>query len=192
MAPRVKPSARVLAIDDAPFRKGDASVPLVGVVTNGAQYIEGVLVSRVGVDGDDGTRAVVRLVRRSRFQPLLRGLLLNGIFVGGFNVVDVDRVHEATGLPVLAIVRSAPRPALVKRAVQAAFEDWEPRWRRISELEPVALPGLRLWATVRGLSLREGAKLAASLTVRGNLPEPLRLAHVIASGLVRGESKGKA
>ncbi|HEY5539301.1 MAG TPA: DUF99 family protein, partial [Thermoplasmata archaeon] len=29
-------------------------------------------------------------------------------------------------------------------------------------------------------------------TVRGALPEPLRIAHLIATALVRGESKGKA
>jgi uncharacterized protein len=188
----VKDAARLLAVDDAPFRKGDASVPIVGVVTSGASYVEGVLTSRVRVDGADGTAAIVRLVRRSRFRPLLRGLLLNGIFVGGFNLVDVDRVHERTGLPTVAVVRSAPRPALVKRAVQAAFEDWRPRWERIAALEPVKLPGVRLWGTVRGLSLREASRLVSTLTVRGNVPEPLRLAHVIASGLVRGESRGKA
>ena len=29
-------------------------------------------------------------------------------------------------------------------------------------------------------------------TVRGCLPEPIRLAHLVATALVRGESKGKA
>jgi hypothetical protein len=28
--------------------------------------------------------------------------------------------------------------------------------------------------------------------VRGAIPEPLRMAHIIASGMTRGESKGKA
>lgn len=188
----MKDEARFLAVDDAPFGRGDATVPIVGVVSKGASYVEGVLVSRAQVDGDDGTRAILKLVRRSRFRPLLRGLLLNGIFVGGFNLVDVERVHEATKLPVIALVRSAPRPARVRRAVQAAFDDWEPRWARIAELEPVRLPGVRLWATVRGVGLREAARIVSGLTVRGHVPEPLRLAHVIASGLVRGESRGKA
>lgn len=188
----MKREARVLAIDDAPFHKGDARVPLVGVVTKGAKYVEGVLVSRVEVDGSDGTDVVIRMVWRSRFRPLLRAVLLNGIFVGGFNLVDVERLHAETGIPVVAMVRSAPRPALVRRAVKTAFTDWRPRWDDIERLAPSRLPGSTLWASLAGIGPREAVGLIERLTVRGRLPEPLRLAHVIASGLVRGESRGKA
>src|SRR5688572_11816754 len=105
----MKAEARVLVIDDAPHRRSDATVPLVGVVARGPQYVEGVLLDHCRVDGTDATRRIVAMVRRTRFRPLLRCVLLNGVFVGGFNLVDADLVHERTGLPVLALVRSSPR-----------------------------------------------------------------------------------
>ena len=43
-----------------------------------------------------------------------------------------------------------------------------------------------------GLSLGEARDLLAATTLHGNLPEPLRLAHLIAGGIVTGKSRGRA
>lgn len=192
VGPGAKSDVRYLGIDDGPFLRTDETTRLVGVVTRGPSYVEGVLSDTVTVDGADATTAAIGFLQ-SRFRPLVRAVFLNGIFAGGFNVLDPERLHEELGRPVLALVRTAPRPALVRRAIAKAFpERHEDVWRRVAELEPVALPGTKLWATVRGASLREAARLVRAATVRGDLPEPLRLAHVIASGVGRGESRGRA
>ena len=47
----------------------------------------------------------------------------------------------------------------------------------------------RYYAQIAGLS-REDAR--AVLDMFAPMPEPIRLAHVIASGIVRGESRGRA
>ena len=43
-----------------------------------------------------------------------------------------------------------------------------------------------------GLSLAEARDLLAATTLHGNMPEPLRLAHLIAGGIVTGKSRGRA
>jgi endonuclease V-like protein UPF0215 family len=43
-----------------------------------------------------------------------------------------------------------------------------------------------------GLSLADAQGLLAATTLHGNLPEPLRLAHLIAGGLTTGHSRGRA
>jgi len=43
-----------------------------------------------------------------------------------------------------------------------------------------------------GLSLAEARDLLAATTLHGNLPEPMRLAHLIAGGIVTGKSRGRA
>jgi len=42
------------------------------------------------------------------------------------------------------------------------------------------------------LSAREARELLAATTLHGNLPEPLRLAHLIAGGITTGKSRGRA
>ena len=44
---------------------------------------------------------LVELVRGSQFAQHVRGVLLQGIAVAGFNVVDVHGLHTALGVPVL-------------------------------------------------------------------------------------------
>jgi len=42
-------------------------------------------------------------------------------------------------------------------------------------------------------STRAAVREALALTtIRGSLPEPLRVAHLIAAGIMRGESRGRA
>lgn len=188
----MKDEVRFLGVDDGPFERTDETVTVFGVITRGAQYIEGVLSTRIDVDGDDATDVLVRLVRRSRFRPILRAIFLNGIFLGGFNLVDPDVLHAKTGIPVIALVRSAPRPHLVARAMRKAFPNGAERWRRVKELKLVKMPGLSLWGIVRGATMREAVAWTRATIVQGHVPEPLRLAHLIASGAARGESRGPA
>jgi endonuclease V-like protein UPF0215 family len=56
--------------------------------------------------------------------------------------------------------------------------------------QPVS--GQRLWVQRAGLSLEEARALVLATTLHGNIPEPLRLAHLIAGGIVTGKSRGRA
>jgi endonuclease V-like protein UPF0215 family len=43
-----------------------------------------------------------------------------------------------------------------------------------------------------GLSIEEARRLVRATTLHGQVPEPLRLAHLIAGGIVTGRSRGRA
>ena len=55
-----------------------------------------------------------------------------------------------------------------------------------------ALNNMRGWHGSKRLSPREALQLLAATTLHGNLPEPLRLAHLIAGGITTGKSRGRA
>src|SRR2546426_834864 len=60
------------------------------------------------------------------------------------------------------------------------------------EIESIRTDHGTLWVTYVGAK-QDYVRDALSLTtVRGVLPEPLRVAHLIAAGIVRGESHGRA
>ena len=42
------------------------------------------------------------------------------------------------------------------------------------------------------MDLEEAKEIIKLSTIRGVIPEPIRMAHLIASGITRGESYGKA
>jgi len=182
---------RVLGIDDAPFERGVRnSVPIIGVLYRGNQFLEGLVATKVRQDGWDSTKKILALIREGRFGNQIEAVLFKGIAVGGFNVVDVKTLAEKLKKPVIVVMRKRPDPEAIRKA---AMNLPNPRKRldllqRAGEIVPVD----RLFCQLHGITPKEVVKLLRVTTSRGNLPEALRVAHIIASGLARGESHGRA
>jgi endonuclease V-like protein UPF0215 family len=183
--------AHVIGFDDAPFaRSHRGNVLVIGVVFSSAR-LEGVLSGQVRRDGTNATRVLEELCRRSRFRPQLQLVLLQGIAVAGFNVVDLHGLHEALGLPVLVVARRPPRLAAIRAALLGRVRGGARKWRLIERAGPME-PAAGLFVQRAGLSLAEAEAAVRALSLHGRLPEPLRTAHIIASGVVTGESRGRA
>jgi endonuclease V-like protein UPF0215 family len=54
------------------------------------------------------------------------------------------------------------------------------------------IDGKKVVAQKIGISLKDAMKIIHLSTVRGFIPEPIRVAHIIASGITTGDSKGRA
>jgi uncharacterized protein len=174
----------VVAVDDGAFARSDAFAPISAVVVSAPSYVEAVRTSRVRVDGTDGTGAVIALVRSTGALDGLRAVLLDGAVVGGFNVLDLDEIHRVLGLPVVALTRRPPDFERIHAALRSWFgRDAERRWRllRAHRLAPVPTAGAPILATAVGCRRADAATLVTRTAVRGFWPEPLRLAHLIAS-----------
>ena len=190
----MKAKSRFLGIDDGPFRFSDETVPLVGVVVQAPSYVEGILTTLAEVDGHDATDRIAEMVSRSRYREGLAMVFVDGVAVGGFNVIDMDLLHAAIGRPVVTITRGKPELAAIEKALRRRFDDWEDRLARMRRHQVVAVRARSgtLWVSSVGADLPAVKEALTLTTVRGNLPEPLRIAHLIAAGIARGESKGRA
>ncbi|HKZ98102.1 MAG TPA: DUF99 family protein [Thermoplasmata archaeon] len=190
----MKAKSRFLGIDDAPFRFGDAEVPVVGVVVQAPAYIEGVLTTHARVDGRDATDRLRDLLSRSRYREGLEMIFVDGAAVGGFNVVDIDALSAAAGVPVVTVTRRRPGLESIRAAMKRKFADWEERWDLIARhgIEEISTRHSTLFVTFVGTDRQDVRQALVLTTVRGALPEPLRVAHLIAAGLVKGESHGRA
>ena len=106
------------------------------------------------------------------------------------NVVDIHALAAALARPVLVVARRAPRLGLIRDAL-ARLPGGARKWRLIEQAGPME-PVRGVFVQRAGLSLVEARDLLAATTLHGNLPEPLRLAHLIAGGIVTGKSRGRA
>jgi len=181
--------SNVVGFDDAPFDhayRGD--VRLVGAVCARTR-LDGVVSGWVRRDGANATERMVELVRATRFGEHVQAVLLQGIAVAGFNVVDLARLHGELDIPVLVVVRKRPRMALVRAALDRT-PDGDAKWALMEKAGPLEQLGA-LWVQRVGLSEGEATALLSATTSHGNIPEPLRLAHLIAGGVERGASRGR-
>lgn len=182
--------SHVVGFDDAPFpRAHRGDVPIVGAVFADVR-LEGVLMGRVRRDGANATRELARLVVTSRFARQLQLVLLQGIALAGFNVVDLELLHATLRLPLLVVVRRAPRLDRVRRALLARVPGGRRKWDMIARVGPPE-PLAGVFVQRVGLSVPDAERVIGRLARHGHVPEPLRTAHLIAGALGTGQSRGR-
>lgn len=190
----LKPEMRIVGIDDSPLVGKDILV--VGAILRGGGWLDGLLSTHIEKDGLDATERLASMITESRNYGQLRVAMLNGVTFGGFNVVDIRELHERTGLPVIAITRRLPDMASIGRALQNLSE---PELRYQAILQAGAISEVRtgwrgspVYFQCQGMEKEDAARLVVETAVHSRVPEPVRVAHVIATGVVLGESSRRA
>lgn len=185
----MKPIANFMGVDDGPFPPGHrGDVPLVATQFTQAR-LDGVLTGKARVDGRNATDRIAAMILGSKFEP--RVVLLGGIAVGGFNVVDLHALHAQLERPVLVVARKRPNLTRIREALLTQVPGGARKWRLIERTGPMERAG-EVWVQRAGLSLRDAEQTLAASTLHGKIPEPLRVAHLIAGALVEGQSRGRA
>lgn len=178
----------IIGFDDAPFSKqhrGDVTV--VGAIFT-ADRLDGVVCGKVRRDGANATTKLCELIAGSRFHHHLQLIMLQGIALAGFNVVDIHRLHRETGLPVLVISRKRPNLTAIAQALQTKVRGGQRKWHLIElagEPEPIA----GVWVQRAGIDPAAAAQAIIGTAIHSTIPEPLRTAHIIASGITALKSK---
>jgi len=184
----IKPEIRVLGIDDGAFKpRVNGIVPVIGVVFRGGFWLDGVLHTSIEIDGFDATDRIASMITGSSHYRQLRVVMLNGVTFAGFNIVDVKALHVATKLPVITVTREKPDFAEIQKALQN-LPNSEERWEAILRAgEPVEVSTrsakAKVYMQTVGVSTGDAQKILRLTSTRSNIPEALRVAHLIASGI---------
>jgi hypothetical protein len=192
----IKPEIRVLGIDDGvftPHTKG--LVDVIGVVFRGGYWLDGVMRTQIEIDGMDATDKIAAMVMESPHYDQLRIIMLNGVTMAGFNVVDIRKLYRKVKLPIIAVTRDKPNFDDIRKALQNLPQS-EERWKAIEKAGEIIEVQTRdgeepIYAHVAGLSKKDAIHILKSTSTRSNIPEALRVAHIIASGLSRPRETGR-
>lgn len=187
----IKPELRILGIDDFPFTKSDKTSRLVFTVYRGGSFLDGVLSTTIEVDGLDATEKIIERVLKTRHHDQIRVVMLNGVTFGGFNVVDIMEIFDRTKIPVIVVMRRKPDFDDIDRALQN-FRDAGQRRKIMERAGEIHLHKLGFFFQTAGISREDAASILSLSCTHAKIPEPLRIAHLIAGGIGRGESKGRA
>ncbi len=186
----MKKESRILGIDDAPFDKfSDKTAGLIGVMTRGSGRIDSILSTKVDVDGTDATSAIAVMVNGSRNASLLKAIFLDGIAVAGFNVIDIQDLYKKTCIPVIVIMRSMPD---IKGMLNALEKIGKSDSKKLIEKAGNIYPFKAIYFQKSGIGLDEAREILSLSISSANIPEPLRIAHMIGQGIMLGESRTRA
>jgi uncharacterized protein len=186
----IKPEIRVLGVDDGMFvprTKGTADV--VGVVYRGGYWFEGIMRTKITIDGLDATEKIAAMIKGSPFYEELRVVILDGVTFAGFNVVDISELSRRVELPVISVVREKPDLKEIKSALKH-LPEFEVRWQAMKNAGKLFMVETRkgenpVYIHIAGILWEDAEKVMRATSTRSLIPEALRVAHIIASGLTR-------
>jgi uncharacterized protein len=182
----IKSEIRVLGVDDGKFvPHSHGSVIIVGVVFRGGSWLDGVMHTSIAIDGFDATERITSMINSSPHCKQLRLIMLNGITFAGFNLVNIKTLNLATKIPVIAITGDKPDLEAIRLALNN-LPGTEERWKTVveaGEIHEIPIRESKLYIVLAGISLENAKQIIALTATRSSVPEPLRVAHLIASGI---------
>jgi len=180
----------VLGVDDGPFDKGvSGTAPLVGVTMEGPDLVEAVSITEFPVDGENVTDFLAGWIESLRVKPALQGVLFGGITIAGLAVIDVHALSTQLGVPVVIVNRREPSDGRLIEALKSAGLGH--RCATLERAPTAQCVNGRIYAASAGGDPAGAASLVQATLGKSDLPEPLRIAHLIARAIVTGESRGR-
>lgn len=131
---------RVLSFDDAPFqsrpRIPGSEVHAVGIVTSGHRF-EGMLyVGGLLQDGMNACERLAAITLSSKFHEQIHAVLLDGVTMGGLNVIDIKELANRLQRTVIAVMRKRPNMQKMVEAV-SHLPDARERNERLMNAGPI-------------------------------------------------------
>lgn len=190
---RIKKEIRILGIDDSNFSRDDREVLVVGALLRGGFWIDGIVSTHVERDGLDATEKITNMIVNARYKDI-RAIMLKGITLAGFNLVDIEKLNKDTSLPVVVVMRKMPD----LKSIERALTNLDQKEERLSIIEKAGKiyegkvqEHSDIFFQFKGIEEEDARELIRISSMHSNIPEPLRVSHIIATGVVKGESTKK-
>ena len=177
---------KIVGVDDGAFhaRKGAVGSVIIVAALFHASQITATRIGRITIDGTDATSVLITLLKTLAYEVVM----LSGISFGGFNLVDLEHLAAETRKPAIAVIGGRPNNRAVQQALRGHFKDWKLRWRVVRNAGALyscrPLPKEpKVYFEVKGCSPIFAKKVIVSSSTISRLPEPIRVAGLLARGL---------
>jgi endonuclease V-like protein UPF0215 family len=184
---KIEKEIRIFGVEDGSFEafnKNKIQFTLLCGVETESNHIKNVKLEKIKVDGLDATDKLLKLLRGLEIDVIILG----GATFAGFNIIDPKKIFNETDIPLIIYSGVKPNNKKIFNALRKHFTDWEKRWELLSNLGSVnKIKTLDrespIYFEVVGCSIEFGAKTLRNSAVISRIPEPVRIAGIIARGL---------
>ncbi len=181
----LKDNIRILGIDDGPFdRDIDVETPIVGVLMRVDGTIESVHVDYITLDGNEALKRIRGFVDEIGKQNV-NIILTEGITFGGFDIISPEEVSEKTEIPFISITKGKGNLDSMEAALRKHGDSF--KIARLRALRPIkkTIGRAQYTLNISGIEEKEAILLVRKLMRVGNVPEPLRIADMVASSVAK-------
>ena len=176
-----KKGLRGLAIAES-FRQEDKVSLLAGVVMRKDFIIDGFVFGHATIEGSDATDSILQM-----YKKLHRGdisfIMVSGLIISMYNIVDIKKIWNELKIPVLGITYEISKglEETIKFHFPDSFQSKIKEYHNLGERTKIILrTGHDLYVRIEGCTTQEAKNLLDSFTLQGSIPEPIRVAQVLA------------
>jgi endonuclease V-like protein UPF0215 family len=183
-----KRGIRVLGIAES-FRKTSACSTLAGIVMRRDLIIDGMVFGNVEVEGDDSTQNILSMYRSLKRDDI-NCIMLDGLVISMYNIIDGQELGENTNVPVIAVTFRDSEG--LEGAIQHHFSNDSgiklEQYRKLGQRDKILLKtGKVLFIRYWGISSKEASTIVNCFTLQGSIPEPIRIAKLAARASMRSK-----
>ena len=181
-----KKGIRGLAIAES-FRLDSIKSSLSGVVMRQDFVIDGFVFGTATIGGDDGTDSILQMYDELK-RPDIRFVLLSGLIISLYNIIDIKKIHESLGIPIIGVTYNESRgiEESLKHHFPHSFESKIKKYQKLGNADKIKLhTSSDVFIRKEGCSVSEAKQLLNDLTLQGSFPEPLRVARLLARSLLQ-------
>jgi uncharacterized protein len=183
-----KRGIRVLGIAES-FGKTSSCSTLAGIVMRRDLIIDGMVFGNVTIEGNDSTQNILSMYRSLKRDDI-NCIMLDGLVISMYNIIDGEEIGENTNVPVIAITFKDSEG--LEGTIQHHFSDdyklKVEQYRKLGQRDKILLKtGKILFIRYWGISSKEASTIIDCFTLQGSIPEPIRIAKLAARASMRSK-----
>jgi|SRR5579883_1135053 endonuclease V-like protein UPF0215 family len=179
-----KKGLRGLSISES-FKQGDAKSKLAGVVMRRDFVIDGFVFGTCTVEGDDATKSILEMYEKLERSDI-NFILISGLIIAMYNVVDISQIYKKTGLPVIGVTyeESSGIQDAIRHHFPNSSQSKIAQYEKLGQRHTITLhSGYDLHIRTEGCTVKDAKTILDNFTLQGSIPEPLRVAHLLAKSV---------
>ena len=143
----------------------------------------------VTIEGNDSTQNILSMYKSLKRNDI-NCIMLDGLIISMYNIIDGEELRENTNLPVIAITFKDSKG--LEGAIRHRFSNDSKvkleQYRKLGQRDKILLKtGKILFVRYWGISSKEASTIIDCFTLQGSIPEPIRIAKLAARASMRNK-----
>ena len=176
-----KKGLRGLAIAES-FQEGDKISTLAGVVMRRDFIIDGFVFGQTTIEGNDATDSILQMYKKLHRDDI-SFLIISGLIISMYNIVNIKKIWNELKIPIIGVTYEDSNgiEAALKYHFPESHASKLEEYHKLGQRTKISLhTGHDLYVRIEGCTIDETKNLLNALTIQGSIPEPLRVAHMLA------------
>ena len=181
-----KKGLRGLAIAES-FRQNSEKSILSGIVMRRDFQIDGFVFGNTTINGNDATDVILKMYNDLN-RPDISYILISGLIISMYNVIDIKRIHELLQLPIIGVTynESIGIEEAIKHHFPKNYISKIQEYQKLGNREKISLQtSSEIYVRREGCTLHDVKYLLDEITLQGSIPEPLRVAQLLSKSLLQ-------